>query len=709
MHGVTARLLSLKLAVRTGKAGVTIVKLPVNDRELKLSGPARMSNSTLPILRLLGGVDLHRPDGSVIELPTRKSRLLLAYLALTSGHAHSREKLAGLLWGETQDQQARGSLRNALTSLREALGSEAIQADRDTIMLVPDRLIIDVDQLALGAASPAASEAEISQLYRGELLDGVSVSSQELQDWLTFERTRCRNLAQQAYERAIERVHRHGHAPDAITLAQSLLKLDPLREQSHRILMRAFSACGERSKALEQYHRLKDLLKRELGVEPSAQTAELAREMLAAPAQSIAHTWTAGRTEHDRSGVELASPAGAAPPGPISIMILPFASLSEGRDDHLTALGFTEDLITELSRSRELFVIARLSSDKFSAAAHTAAAAAGEVGVRYAVAGTFRRSADRLRVTAQLIDSTGDRCLWAERYDRPASDTFAIQDEIITQIAGTLDAQIRVAERERAAHLTGERIGAWELAHRGLWHLYRFAAADMAAAEQWLAKAIEISPSFALPHAGLAYAEFVKASWGFTPDIPSAFAAGIRHGERALELDPSSAFANKALGRLYLLSGMQSQALNHLMRAIQLNPSFAHAYMGLAQLQLWTGQAEHALPNLERAQRLSPKDPLLGMIEVWRSYCHFSLRDFDAAAEAARRAIQIQPSEKWGRLALAAALAELGRPKEARQAIDAVLAVYPQLSISALTPYTQHAAAPVRDALFSALRAAGLT
>ena len=661
-----------------------------------------------PFLRILGGIDLRQPDGSAIELPTRKSRLLLAYLALPSGHAHSREKLAGLLWGETQDEQARGSLRNALTSIREALGAEAIEADRDTVMLVPDRLIVDVDQLASAAATAAVSEVDISQLYRGELLDGVSATSQELEDWLTFERTRCRNLAQQAYERAIERMQGLGRAADAITLAQSLLKLDPLREQSHRLLMRVFEGSGERSKALEQYQRLKDLLRRELGVEPSSQTTELARKMLEAPAESIVQTPTVRSTEHHRSGVELASSTGAAPPGPISIMLLPFASLSDAHDDHLIALGFTEDLITELSRSRELFVIARLSSDKFSAAAHTAAASAGEVGVRYAVAGTFRRSADRLRITAQLIDSSGDRCVWAERYDRPASDTFAIQDEIIAQIAGTLDAQIRFAERERAAHLTGERIGAWEKAHRGLWHLYRFTPADMAIAEQWLARAIEISPKFALPHAGLAYAEFVKASWGFTPDIPSAFAAGIRHGVRALELDPGSAFANKALGRLYLLSGMQSEAMNHLMRAIQLNPSFAHAYMGLAQQQLWTGQAEHALPNLDRAQRLSPKDPLLGMIEVWRSYCYFSLRDFDAAAATARRAIQIQPSEKWGRLALAAALAAMGRPEEARQAIDAVLAIYPQLSISALTPYTQHSAQPVRDALYSALKTAGL-
>ena len=664
-----------------------------------------MSDDT-PFLRLLGGMDLRQPDGSVIELPTRKCRLLLAYLALPSGHAHSREKLAGLLWGETQDEQARGSLRSALTSLREALGPDTIQADRDAVMLVPDRIIVDVDQLARAAGADVSEE--IGHLYRGELLEGISVTTQELEDWLTFERTRCRNLAQQAYERAIERNQGLGQSVAAIALAQSLLKLDPLREQSHRILMRVFDASGERSKALQQYQRLKDLLKRELGVEPSAQTTHLARQMLATPVESITASQTIGDADHNGGGAETALRTDAAPPGPISIIILPFASLSEGHEDQLIALGFTEDLITELSRSRELFVIARLSSDKFSAAAHTAAASASEVGVRYAVAGTFRRSGDRLRVTSQLIDSAGDRCLWAERYDRPASDTFAIQDDIITQIAGTLDAQIRFAERERAAHLGGELIGAWERAHRGLWHLYRFTSTDMTVGEQWLAKATEISPKFSLPHAGLAYAEFVKASWGFTADVPSALAAGLRHGLRALELDPGSAFANKALGRIYLLSGRQSEAFDHLTRAIQLNPSFAHAYIGLAQAQLWAGLPEHALANLERAQRLSPKDPLIGMLEVYRSYCHFSLRDNISAAAAARRAIQIQPGEKWGRLALAASLAEMGRTEEARQAIDALLTVYPHLSVSALTPYTQHAAKPLRDALFSALKVAGL-
>jgi DNA-binding SARP family transcriptional activator len=203
-------------------------------------------------------MDLRQPDGSVIELPTRKSRLLLAYLALPSGYAHAREKLAGLFWGETQDEQARGSLRNALTSLREGLGPNAIQADRDTVMLLPDRVIVDVDQLAEAAGKAAiVSDVEISQLYRGELLDGMSVTSQELDEWLTFERTRCRNLAQRAYERAIERLQGLGRAPDAIALAQRLLKLDPLREQSHRILMNVFEASGEKSKALEQFQRLK--------------------------------------------------------------------------------------------------------------------------------------------------------------------------------------------------------------------------------------------------------------------------------------------------------------------------------------------------------------------------------------------------------------------------------------------------------------------
>ncbi len=654
---------------------------------------------------MLGGFDLVSSQGDAIKLPTRKSCLLLAYLAAPPGQSHSREKLAGLFWGETQTEQARGSLRHALAALRSALGPQCIDAAHDTVTLSPGHIDSDTDRLAQAAGKGVdAVGLDLDSIYRGEFLAGHSHSNQEFTDWLLFERTRCRNLAETVFERAIDALEAGGRTSEAIALAHRLVALDPLREQSHRILMRMFEAAGERSKALEQYQRLKDLLAKELGVEPSAQSAALARLILAAQPDGVAATASAPSAEPDAAH----RAADIALPGPISIVVLPFASLSEGLDDQLVARGFSEDLITELSRMPELFVIARQSSDQFPTASATASVTASDLGVRYAVAGTFRRSGDWLRVTAQLADAASNRCLWAERYDGRVSDAFAIQDDIIARIASTLDAQIRLAERERAAALDGETFGAWELAHRGLWHLHRFTKAETEIAEAWFARAIALSPRFAVPYAGLAYAAFVRALWNFSDDLEAVVTAGISHGRQAVALDPKNAFAHAAYGRMLMLSGKLQDAFDYMRRAVDLNPSFAGGHFALAQALLWAGQPKQALPRLELAERLSPKDPLLYGFLNWTAFCHFTLGDFAAAQAAARRSIQLQPNDRWSRLGLAAALVGAGRLEEARDAVAAARALEPELSTRSLELFLRHAAKESRDGVLAALQAAGL-
>ena len=132
----------------------------------------------------------------------------------------------------------------------------------------------------------------------------------------------------------------------------------------------------------------------------------------------------------------------------------------------------------------EFLVIARQTSDVLAAASGAVRKAAADLGVRYVILGSFRRSGDRLRITAQRMDGERNRCLWADRYDRPYAETFAIQDIIVAQIAGNLDAEILRAERDRAASHGAEVSGAWELTHRGFWHAYKFTPADVDAAEQ---------------------------------------------------------------------------------------------------------------------------------------------------------------------------------------------------------------------------------
>ena len=655
-------------------------------------------------LRLLGGFELRDPTGQAVELPTRKCELLLAYLAMPAGQAHGRDKLAALLWADRDEEQARGSLRKALSAIRSALGAEALRGDRDTVALEAGRISVDAEQLAvLAAEAGRAAPADGVDLRYGEFLDSRPSTSADFADWLAFERTRCRNLAQTVLDAAARGLADAGQHREAIAVAQRLLSLDGLREESHRLLMRLHAQSGERSQAQAQFQACRDMLKRELGVQPSPETARVAHEI----------------ARDDASGKEAPQRGASAEPalksGPnwptdrpkgLSVAVLPFTD--KGGDQDFFAAGLCEDIITELSRQKDFVVIARQSSFAFAADPGSVPAAAGELDVRYVLTGSLRRSADQLRITVQLFDAAGDRCVWAERYDRPIGEIFSLQDEMVSRIIATIDAQMRSAERERAARKRPENLDAWELFHRGMWHLYRFTPGDMAIAEGHFREAKKLSPDFALAPAGLAYADFCKVTLHFVKDVEASLAEGAGFAEEAVRLDAAEPFAHFVLGRILVYAGQTERAIRHLQTAIELNPSFAQAYFGLAQAYFWSGSPADALHHVDQAVRLNPKDPLGSMFMTLRSFCHYWLDDLMSAERAARDAVALNGRETWARLALAVALMETGRVDEARAAIAEARLSSPGLTLASFDMVVGRVPSAMKDRVHARLKAAGL-
>jgi TolB-like protein/DNA-binding SARP family transcriptional activator len=656
---------------------------------------------------LLGGFELRGPDGRAIELPTRKCELLLAYLAMPAGQPHARDKLAGLFWGDRGDEQARGSLRKALSALRAALGTEALQVDRDAIALDPAAVAVDADRLARLAADPHnLADAPADDLGCGTFLDGKSLPGSELSDWLTFERTRCRTLGQAVLGSAAERLAAEGRHREALALAQRLLSLDTLREQSHRLLMRLYLAIGERSMARAQYNDCRDLLRKELGVEPSTETVRLAGEISAARADLPAAPSVDPLPTPERT--QAAQPWSGGRPPDLSIAVLPFVNKSGDPAQDYFAEGLSDDLLTQLSHQKDFLVIARQSSFRFAGNLGSAASAAVELGVRYVLSGSLRRAGGRLRINAQLTDAIGNRCIWAEPYDRPDEDVFDLQDEVVARIVGSIDAGVRLAEREGAARKHPESLDAWELFHRGMWHIYRFTPRETAIGEECFEKATALAPGFALAHAGLGYAAYLKVTWHFVEDVASTLAGGIGSAETALALHEAEAFSHVVLGRLCTLSGEVPRALRHLIRATELNQNFAQAHFGLAQALFWAGEPTEALRRLDQAERLSPRDPLASMFMTLRSFCCFWLGDLVAAEAAARRAASLESRETWSRLALAAALVELGRQAEATTAVAEARKMDPSLTITSFDFIVGHVPEAMRERVYVALRSAGL-
>ncbi len=436
-------------------------------------------------LQVLGSLALRSTDGAAIELPTRKSALLLAYLAVPAGTAHPRDRLADLLWPTSGQEQARGSLRHALAALRKVVGTDAIEGARDQIRLRPGVVAVDLDavaEIAEGRAAPDLSSAPPTGIF----LDGIVAEGEALSEWLTFERTRSRALQQAAWQRTVDALTSSGRHAEAIAAAERLIALDPLREQSYRTLMQAFVRAGERSKALAQFIRLQNVLRSELGVAPSPQSVALADEIRRAdtPASllpSVAGDQIATRLHHGMSNRVA---------GRITIAVLPFQCI--GDDGGLTAFadGFSSELVTGLSRSPEFAVIAWQSSAQVSGRASEAAQSAAELNAGYGLMGTLSLVDGRLRIGTQLIATESRTWIWAERYDLDLPNALSAQDSIIAGIMGAVDAGVRRAEREAARARPIADLNAWSLFHRGMWHVYRFTRDDVAIAEQLFALAV---------------------------------------------------------------------------------------------------------------------------------------------------------------------------------------------------------------------------
>jgi TolB-like protein len=649
-----------------------------------LPAPVFQRNVGDPVrITLLGGLTVRTADREIV-FPTVKSRLLLAYLASVPGRLYPRSRLCGLFWEDRGEGQARGSLRNALSHIRAVTGDGIIIGNRESVGVQAGGVETDLAQLERLAESKQPPGADVA-LLAGEFLDGVDADGAGLQDWLNFERSRCRSLAQKVLGSAAEVAASGGDHDRALDLARKLVDLDPFREGSHRLLMRLFAEAGDRPMALAQFRACRALLRAELDVAPSPQTEALAVEL-------------AGR-----SGVR---PAESRADFQLSIAVLPFAHVAEDEDQRFLAEGLADDITTELTRHRDFLVIARQSSFQLSGLGATHAAQG--LGVRYVLTGTVRRRAELVSLSVQLLDASTQRSLWAERLERPMAELFAVQDEVLAQVLASVDAEMRLSERVRAARRPPSDLDAWELFHRGLWHAFRFEPEEAARAAVIFERAATLAPDFALPRAGLAYIGLLGVTWRTAADPEAELARAIGHARDAVERDATSPFSQVVLGRLLTYAGELRVAFDHLRLARDLNPSYAATYYGLATAHLWVHEPQLALTNAEQALRFSPRDPLSSMFITVQAFSRLMLGDPAAAACLARRAIKLQSREIWSRLALACALVEAGNLPNARHVIDECRSLLPGTSFEGIRPISANVAPPVRDRVLAALQQAGL-
>jgi len=658
-------------------------------------------------IRILGGLEIKSSAGEAVRLPTRKTALLLAALALAGGKGLSRQSLCSAFWADRGETQARSSLRQALAAIRRVVSNGdsgiRIDGDLDSIGLVArpqdvDARLFDclIDTGAPGDLTGAAD------CYQGDVLAGVAIP-EPLDQWFAPHRRSYRRKSLLLVERLSLLTGPDLEAVEAGCqgLAERLLSVDPAAEEAHRALIRLHQHDGRLNAALRQFQLCKDALRRELGAEPEAQTRELV-----AGARQIARAIDPGRSKPGA----LPAAAASSPREPASIAVLPFQNLTAEPDQDYFADGVVDDIINGLSRYRGLlFVIARNSTFTYKGRAIDAKQVGRELNVRYVLEGSVRRSGNHLRIGGQLIDAMTALQIWSGRFEGEITDIFALQDRVAASVVGALVPRVRDAEINRARSAPTESIDAHLAYMQALGSFYTWSRDGVEKALQLCYRAIELDPGYATPYGLALICLYLRRTGGWVADPAQDRAEARRLCDCVFEIGRDNFLALGSAGfALASQLGEHERGAALLDEALVLNPNASAVLVQSSYVRAWMGEPELAIQQLQRAMRNSPVDVLMSSMHTGMALAHFVAgRDGEALAWA-EKALQRNPISGSAIRIAAASAALLGRPEVASRYLSQLRQVDPGLRVSNLGDRIPLCRAQDHERMAQALRKAGL-
>jgi TolB-like protein/Tfp pilus assembly protein PilF len=361
------------------------------------------------------------------------------------------------------------------------------------------------------------------------------------------------------------------------------------------------------------------------------------------------------------------------------IAVLPFNNMSDDPEQEYFSDGISEDLITALSKLRWFFVIARNSSFTYKGKAVHVRQVGEELGARYVVEGSVRKSGDRMRITAQLNDVSSGSHLWAERYDRDAASVFAVQDEITEAIVAAIEPQLYAAENVRVRSKHPSNLDAWGLVMRAFSHWAQVSPQDHATAQELLQKAVAIDPDYcqALGVLSVIYSFGAHMGWA---DPATVIPLAERAAQAAVRIDGEDPWAHHALGSAHLIMRRFDDALAATEHALSLNPSFSHAQNYYSAALAFSGRWEEATEAAKRALRLSPRDPFLALIYGSASLAYYIGGEYEEAIRTAQTAVRLRPDFASAYRVLVAAAGMTGRSELATVALQHLRRTHPNIS-----------------------------
>ena len=390
-----------------------------------------------------------------------------------------------------------------------------------------------------------------------------------------------------------------------------------------------------------------------------------------------------------------------------SIAVLPFDNLSGDPEQDYFTDGIVEDITSALSRNRAFFVIARNSSFIYKGAPHDSKQVARDLGVRYLLEGSVRKSGDRVRVTGQLIEAESGRHLWADRFDGQLADVFDLQDQIVVRVVGAIAPRLEKAEMDRARRDTTGDVAAYDLYLRGLACWNRWTKEENGRALQLFHAALAKDPDFSTPY-GLAASchHFARAN-GWASRFDEAEIRALV--ERAADIGVDDAVALCWAGHVhaYFFKDLD-RALLLIDRALELDVNLAVAWQRSGWVRGYAGDSDEAISSLNKAIRLNPLDPRVFLTQSAMAFAHFIAGRDDEAASWAAMALRVKPNWLPALRMTIASNAMRGQAERAKRALTAYLRIDPQVTIAKLCEYYPFRREADRERLIAAARKAGV-
>ena len=654
----------------------------------------------------------------------RKTRALLAVVALSNPRPALRGRLAELLWSRRPEEQARASLRQEIHRLLETLsptGTEIIQVTRDHLSLRPGVVWVDVEEVMRATTEQPASLS----LLDGDLLEDLDGIDPTFDAWLTTERERLRDRARNVAEALL----RDSAEPEAaIPAAQRLLQIDRAHEGAWRALMRAHAARGERGMAIQSYDRCRAVLADLLDAAPSQETQRLLAEIRGPygsriPLRQQLQPPQSGQADvnaraHQRASESSEEPVAVLEPkqeqhnarGGAHVGVMPMQLVGVSEEEAHLAPGLAEEITTALARFRWMFVVSSSSLGRFAAESRDETAIRRTFGIDFLVDGSIQRVRNRLRITVRLLDlRAGSQVVWARRFDRQSNDLLSLQDEIASEVVAQIDPEILLIEAQRSAARPPIDATAYDLMLRAIPLLGRMDRNQFMLAGEHLQHAIALEPDYAAAYAWYAYWRVFLVGQGWSDNPRATIEEAGALAERAIVLDPYDARALTIAGhvRAFLHHRLREALALH-ERALSLNPNLAMAWALSAVSYAYLGDPEEAERRNARYKKLSPLDPHAFFFDAFFVLIHLLKRDFESAVALGRSVSEMNPSFSASLKPYLAALGHTGRHQEAAAARERLLTIEPDFTVAWFIAGSPLARAADREVYSEGLRLAGL-